>query len=98
MNKLLKIATLMAASISAKDVELVEIKESQDTTKTLMTDEVSGSNTKMIYTYRTVQEKYSDETNKYYLEATMTLKDLNTANFAEGAGDSIRMSVGWRNP
>lgn len=62
-----------------------------------MTDEVSGSNTKLIYTFKTIQEKYSDETNKYYLQATMTLKGLNTVNFVD-AKDSIRMSVGWRNP
>ena len=97
MNRLLTLVTFLAGSLSAKKAELLETKESQDTTKTLMTDEVSGSNTKLIYTFKTILEKYSDETNKYYLQATMTLKGLNTVNFVD-AKDSIRMSVGWRNP
>ena len=97
MNKFVKMAALLAGSLSAKSVELLETLKSVDTTKTLMTDELSGSNTKLIYTFKTIKEKYSDETNKYFLEATMTLKDVNTVNFVDGK-DSVRMSVGWRNP
>jgi len=62
-----------------------------------MKDPTAGSSAKLIYSFKSILEVYSDETSISYLQATMTLQDLNTYNFADGL-DSIRMSVGWRNP
>ena len=88
----------MAVSLEGKEAsKLVETRESPETIKTLMTDELSGSNTKLIYTFKTVQNKFEDETSEYYLDAKITLQNLNTLNFVDEK-DSIRMSVGWRNP
>lgn len=82
-------------------LKIVSIRESEETSKTLMTDapydEDPEINTKLIYTWKTKYATFSDESYFEWLEATLTLQDLNTHKFVDET-NSIRMSVGWRNP
>jgi hypothetical protein len=91
---------------SRNTVYLKETRESPETFKTLITDEVNEdivNKATLSYSYKTILQIFSDQSSISWLEATLTLKDLNTKYLSSETSDTtdgsvVRMSVGWRNP
>ena len=91
---------------SRNTVYLKETRESPETFKTLITDEVNEdivNKATLSYSYKTILQIFSDQSSISWLEATLTLKDLNTKYLSTETSDTtdgsvVRMSVGWRNP
>jgi hypothetical protein len=99
--------TLVAASMLLSTTEAIkETRESSETFKTLLTDEVNEdiiNKAQLSYSYKTVLEISSDQSSILWLHANLTLKDLNTKYLSKETSDTtdgsvVRMSVGWRNP
>ena len=95
--KLFGIIFALAASSVQQELVISSTRNSTETSKTLIT----ANNTKLDYTFKTVVEKYEDNSEATFLYGELTLNDVVTYYAADPVGDvfdEIRYSVGWRNP
>jgi hypothetical protein len=90
------ISLLAVSSVFCRDIE--EIRNSSATNVTLFNDFL-GLDTPVMYSYSffTSLELYKDGSSQSFLYGTLKLLDLSTYYF-EGDQESLRMTVGWRNP
>ena len=95
--KLFNLILALAASSAQDELVISSTRNSTETQKTLIT----ANNTKLDYKFKTVIEKYKDDSESTFLYGELILSDVVTyyaADPVDGVSDEIRYSIGWRNP
>ena len=96
MKYITPLAVTLVQALARDDI--VEIRNSSVTNTTLFNDYIDLDTPVLFsYSYYTSVEVYEDGSSEAYLYGDLRLLDLSTYYF-EGDQDSIRMTVGWRNP